>query len=276
MLATSQAPLNLREERVTVRRCRPLEPASRRSSSSSSAAQGVKPSFELTDDNRDAVEAICARLDGLPLALELAAARVKLLTPAGDPRAARREPRLAHRRRRRLPERHRTLRDAIEWSYNLLERARAEPACAARRLRRRLLARDRRGGVRRRREPIGAVLDTIASLVDKSLVRQWDGGDGEPRFGMLETIREFAIERLTKPASSSGCARRHAERYLALVEAAEPELTRANQAIWLERLDEEADNIRAALAWAIERRRGRARRRGSRARSSASGARAGS
>ena len=150
-----------------------------------------------------------------------------------------------------LPERHRTLRGAIEWSYNLLERES-----------RTLFARlgvfaggcslEAADAVCADDEPIGAALDTIASLVDKSLVRQWDGGDGEPRFGLLESIREFALERLVgAPASSSGCARRHAERYVALVETAEPELTRANQALWLDRLDEEADNIRAALTWAI-------------------------
>jgi tetratricopeptide (TPR) repeat protein len=100
-------------------------------------------------------------------------------------------------------------------------------------------------------EPIGMALDTIASLVDKSLVRQWDGGDGEPRFGLLESIRAYALERLTAAGELEKLRRRHAERYLTLVEASEPELTRANQALWLERLDEEADNIRAALTWAI-------------------------
>src|SRR5581483_3881471 len=98
---------------------------------------------------------------------------------------------------------------------------------------------------------IGAVLDGIASLVDKSLVRQWDGGDGEPRFGLLESIRAYALERLEERGELEERRRRHAERFLALVEAAEPELTRANQAVWLERLDEAADNIRAALAWAV-------------------------
>src|SRR5581483_2280281 len=98
---------------------------------------------------------------------------------------------------------------------------------------------------------IGAVLDGIASLVDKSLVRQWDAGDGEPRFGLLESIRAYALERLEERGELDERRRRHAERYLALVEAAEPELTRANQAVWLERLDEAADNVRAALAWAV-------------------------
>ena len=98
---------------------------------------------------------------------------------------------------------------------------------------------------------LGEVFEGLASLVDKSLVRQSDGADGEPRFGMLETIRDYALERLQANGELEELRRRHAERYLQLVEAAEPELNRANQALWLHRLDEETDNIRAALSWTI-------------------------
>ena len=247
VLATSQAPLNLREERVFP--VPPLEPESA-VELFVERSRTVKPSFELTDENRESVEAICARLDGLPLALELAAARVKLLSPTAILARLGESLGLLTGGAGDLPERQRTLRAAIEWSYNLLDPTEqslltrlgvfsggcsleiADAVCAD-------------------DEPIGAALDTIASLVDKSLVRQWDGGDGEPRFGLLASIREYALERLAEAGELERLRRRHAERYVALVEAAEPELTRANQAIWLERLDEEADNIRAALTWAI-------------------------
>ena len=246
VLVTSQAPLNLREERTFA--VPPLEPASA-VELFVERAQAVKPSFELSDENRDAVESICARLDGLPLALELAAARAKLLTPAAILARLGESLDLLTGGAGDVPERQRTLRGAIEWSYNLLEAPEQS-----------LLARlgvfsggcslEIAEAVCTDEASMGSVLDALASLVDKSLVRQWDGGDGEPRFGQLESIREFALERLDAAGELEGFRRRHAERYLALVDAAEPELTRANQAIWLDRLDEEADNIRAAIAWA--------------------------
>ena len=98
----------------------------------------------------------------------------------------------------------------------------------------------------------GEVLDGIAQLVDNSLLRQGESGDGEPRFRMLETIREYAVDKLTESGELKATRDKHLERYLALAETAEPELTRAGQAVWLERLTEENDNIRAALAWSFE------------------------
>ena len=172
---------------------------------------------------------------------------------AGDRLAARDAARPPHRRRARPPARQQTLRDAIDWSYNLLEPREQ-----------RLFARlgvfvggctlERREAVCGAPEGLGfgEVLDGIASLVDKSLVRQSDGLDGEPRFSLLETIREYALERLAERGELETLRRLHAERYLAVSEAAEPELVRAGQASWLDRLDEENDNIRAALAWSIE------------------------
>jgi predicted ATPase/serine/threonine protein kinase len=215
-------------------------------------AQSVRPEFELTDDNAAAVAEICVRLDGLPLAIELAAARVKLLPPAA----------LLTRLERRfdlltggavdLPERQQTLRNAIDWSYDLLTDAEkamfsrlgvfvggcgleaAEGVCGSP---------DGLG--------IGEVIDLLASLVDKSLIRQLEGSDGEPRFSMLETIREYALFRLEERGELDDLQRRHAERFLQLAEAAEPELVRAGQATWLQRLDEENGNIRSALAWSL-------------------------
>jgi predicted ATPase/serine/threonine protein kinase len=215
-------------------------------------AQSVRPDFELTEDNAAAVAEICVHLDGLPLAIELAAARVKLLPPQSM--LARLESRfdLLTGGAVDLPERQQTLRNAIDWSYDLLnETEQAMLArlgvfvggCS-------LEAADAVCG-----EPyglgMGEVLDLLASLVDKSLVRQLEGGDGEPRFGMLETIREYAVARLEERGEADELQRRHAQRFLALAEAAEPELVRAGQATWIQRLDEENGNIRAALAWSL-------------------------
>ena len=260
VLVTSQASLRLREEReFPVPPLALPEPDGDAESTLAGSpaveffldrAQAVRPGFELTDENAAAVAGICRRLDGLPLAIELAAARVKLLSPQAI--LGRLENRLelltggAHD----LPTRQRTLRDAIDWSYNLLE-----PSEQA------LLARlgvfaggcslEVADAVCGHQMNLGEVFEGLASLVDKSLVRQADGADGEPRFGLLETIREYALERLEAQGELEELHRRHAERYLELVIAAEPELTRANQALWLDRLDEENDNIRAALSWAI-------------------------
>jgi len=246
VLVTSQAPLHLREEHEY-----PLSPLDEERAVNLflARAQAVKPGFELTDENRDAVAGICRRLDGLPLALELAAARVKLLSPEAILRRLGESLDLLTGGASDLPSRQRTLRDAIDWSYQLLE----PPEQA-------LLARlgvfaggcslELADAVAGGGEGVGDSLEVLASLVDKSLVRQRDGADGEPRFGLLETIREFALEKLEEQGELEELRRRHAERFLALVEAAEPELLRANQVVWLERLDVEHDNIRTALAWA--------------------------
>jgi len=215
-------------------------------------ARARAPDFEITVANAPAVAAICRRLDGLPLAIELAASRVALLPPQAL--LARLERRLslliagAHD----LPERQRTLRAAIAWSYDLLdadERAlfarlgifvggctieAAEAVCGT-------------AGGRQ-----DTVLDRLASLMNKSLLRMDVAGHGEPRFGMLETIREYALERLAESGDEEESRRRHAGYYLALAEAAEPELTGPAQGMWLERLEDEGDNLRSALRWARE------------------------
>ena len=258
-VATSRAPLRVRGEREY-----PVPPLAVPELGRGAAelggralfverAQEAKPSFELTDDNLEAVAEICRRLEGIPLAIELAAARVKLMTPEQIVGAPRREAALVPHRRRRRPGD--SLRDAIEWSYNLLDELGQVALRAPRRLRRR-----RRRSRRPRRsagEPLGLefgeVLDGVAALVDNGLVRQGEGADGEPRFRMLETIREYAIERLVGGRRSSPTrAPATSTRFVQLAETAEPELTRSGQAVWLERLSEENDNIRAALAWSFE------------------------
>lgn len=225
-------------------------------------AQAVS-SFRLTEENAGAVAAICARLDGLPLAIELVAARSKLLPPKAIlARLMRSKGRtslyLAAGGARDLPPRHQTLRAAIEWSYDLLEAgeqklftrlgvfvggstiAAAEAVCNA------------RGDL-----PVD-VLEGVESLLDKSLVRQSGREeeedislDWEPRFEMLETIREYAKERLEGSGEEEQIRYWHAEYYLALAETAEPELSGPRQREWLDRLEQEHDNLRAALHWSL-------------------------
>jgi predicted ATPase/Tfp pilus assembly protein PilF/predicted Ser/Thr protein kinase len=214
-------------------------------------AQDVKPSFELTDANLPAVVEICRQLEGIPLAIELAAARVKLLTPEQI------VSRLGEKRLSFLSggggEQRETLRDAIDWSYNLLDEggrslfARLGVFVGGASLETAEAVAGQSLGLE-----FGEVLDGVAALVDNGLVRQFEGADGEPRFRMLETIREYALERLAEAGDLEDARNRHLNRYVQLAEAAEPELTRAGQAAWLERLTEENDNIRAALAWSFE------------------------
>ncbi len=212
-------------------------------------AQEAKPSFELTDDNLEAVAEICRRLEGIPLAIELAAARVKLLTPEQI------VGRLAEKRLSFLTggSQQDSLRDAIEWSFNLLDdRGKALFAHMAVFVGGASLETAETVAGQPLGLEFGEVLDGIAGLVDNGLVRQGESADGEPRFRMLETIREYALEKLAESGDLATVQTRHLERYVALAETAEPELTRAGQAAWLERLSEENDNIRAALAWSFE------------------------
>lgn len=216
-------------------------------------AQAAKSDFVLTAENAQAVAQICRRLDGLPLAIELAAARIRLL-PA-QAMLARLESRLKLLTggAKDLPARQQTLRGAIEWSYDLLKEN-------DRTLFRRLAVfvggctfeametvcnLDGNMGME--------VLDEMESLVSKSLLRQEEQADGEPRLVMLETIREYAQERLQETGETDALQRQHANYYLAMVEEAEPQLVGSRQGWWLERLETEHDNLRAALRWAVER-----------------------
>jgi predicted ATPase/class 3 adenylate cyclase len=211
-------------------------------------AMAVRPDFAITSANAPAVAEICVRLDGLPLAIELAAARVRVLSPQaimerlGDRMA------LLSSGSRDLPERQQTLRGAIAWSHDLLEEDD-----------RRVFARFAAFAGGATLEAVEAVvfdpsqrgdaLDAIASLVDKSLVRQETRPDGEPRFRMLETIREYALEQLEARGEGETLRGRHAEWVLALVEANAGLVFGGEQRATLDRYEEEHDNIRAALAW---------------------------
>jgi non-specific serine/threonine protein kinase len=214
-------------------------------------ARAARPDFQVTNANAPAVAELCARLDGLPLAIELAAARVKLLSPQALLARLGRRLDLLTGGPRDLPARQQTLRSAIAWSFGLLEPD--EQAMFAR------LAVFVGGCTLDAVEAVChpgddqplAVLDSLASLVDRSLLRQVEGTEGEPRFGMLETIREYAAERFEESGDAE-TGQRHAEYYLALAEQAAPELLGPHQRTWLERLEREHDNLRAALGWALE------------------------
>jgi predicted ATPase/class 3 adenylate cyclase len=217
-------------------------------------ARAVKPDFMVTAENAAAVAEICYRLDGLPLAIELAAARVKLLSPqAMLPRLKKGLDLLASTSPDRV-DRQRTLRGAIAWSYDLLDDGL-----------KRLFARlgvfvggamlDQVEAVCGPPEEIGGhVLDRISDLLDNSLIRQLEAA-GEPRFRMLVTIREFAMERLDASSEGPDIRRRHFAAYLALAERAAPELQGKEQRRWLDLVELEHDNMRAALDYAIADRR---------------------
>jgi predicted ATPase/DNA-binding CsgD family transcriptional regulator len=210
--------------------------------------------FEVSRDNAAAIVQICTRLDGLPLAIELAAARCKLLTPQAliewleRPRES--SPLLAiSSGSRDAPLRHRTLWDTIEWSYNLLD-------ADERRLFERLAV--FRGG--RSLDAVEAicgedlsidVYDLLGSLLDKNLVQQNELPDGEPRFVLLEMIHEYAREQLEASGEAEMMRRRHAEYFVALAEQGEPELRLARYDYWCERFEPERDNIRAVLEWSL-------------------------
>jgi predicted ATPase/transcriptional regulator with XRE-family HTH domain len=214
-------------------------------------ARSARPDFRLTAEDAPAVAAICARLDVLPLAIVLAAARARVLPPRAL--AARLTGRLdlLGDGARDLPARHQTLHATLAWSYDLLSApeqvlfrrlsvfvggftlAAAEAVCA-------------------RPDSIGLdVLDGVTALVDKSLVRQEDEPDpaGEPRFGMLETVRAYALERLTAHEETAATQQRHAAYYMALAEAAEEPVRGPAQQTWLRRLERERHNLRTAHDW---------------------------
>jgi predicted ATPase/class 3 adenylate cyclase len=214
-------------------------------------AVAATPRFRLTEENAPAVAGITARLDGLPLAIELAATRTKVLSPQQIlPRLDRRLAVLTSGVRT-LPERQRTLRGAIAWSHDLLDPGE-----------RRLFARLSifNGGWTLESaeavcepEELGLdLLDGLSSLVDQSLVRRADPDGKEPRFSMLETIREYGLEQLRGGEDFEAVRRRHGEHFLGLALEAESHLTGEDQGEWLDRCDREHPNIRAALRWAID------------------------
>ena len=260
---TSEIVLRLRGENVmrleplSVPRGRRLPPSDELLTYSAVAlfvqrAAESKADFALTEDNAAAVVEICRRLDGLPLAIELAAARIKVLNPQTMLSRMENTLKLLTGGARDLPSRQQTIRNAISWSYDLLEE-------------REKRAFTRLGvfvggfNLEAAETIINAtgdleqdILDEVASLVDKSLLRQDEEVNGETRFSLLRTVREFALEQLAARGESDEIRQNHAAYYRALAEEAEPKLTGPQQAQWLNRLEAEHGNLRAALDWLAE------------------------
>jgi len=215
-------------------------------------ARASRPDFQLTPTNSRAIAEICVRLDGLPLAIELAGVRIKLLPPQAL------LTRLGHRLQvltigaRDVPARQQTLRNALAWSYDLLN-------AEEQRLFRRLsvfVGGCTLGAMEALYSVLGEmpayVLDGAASLIDKSLLYQTEQEGEEPRIVMLETIREYGLECLTESGEMEITRKAHAAYYLALSEQAELELRGPQQVVWLERLEQEHDNLRTALQRLLE------------------------
>jgi predicted ATPase/DNA-binding CsgD family transcriptional regulator len=211
-------------------------------------ARSVDGGFALTEANAADVAEVCRRLDGLPLAIELAAAQVTVLAPAAMlARLDRRLPVLTDGPAD-LPERLRTMRAGIAWSYDLLPPA-------ERRLFRRLAVFaggcPMAGVERVAGDDCPAVLGVVGALVDKSLLQRDAGDAAEPRFTMLETIREYALDQLVAGGEEDAARRAHAEYFRALAERAEPQLRGPEQQRWRDALEPELDNFRAALSWTL-------------------------
>ncbi|HEV7711489.1 MAG TPA: DUF4062 domain-containing protein [Asanoa sp.] len=247
-LVTSRAPLRLADERVYP--VLPLAPPDSADPAAAAASPAVRlfvgaasaaaPDFRLTPENTGAVVEITRRLDGLPLAILLAAARVRLLSPAaivahlGDPFG------LLTGGARDLPDRQRTLRDTIAWSYQLLNAD--ERALFGR------LGVFAGGWDLDAAEAVAGPLPVLEALVESALVQT----DGRGRFTMLETIRHYARTRLEDSREQPTVRGAHAAYYLSLAQAAEPHLNRADGPTWLRRLELERENIHAALDWFLE------------------------
>ena len=253
VLATSREPLRLQaEHRYAVL---PLQvPAEAEPAAVAGAAAGAlfverarshDRSFALTEGNAGAVAEICRHLDGLPLAIELAAARTTVLDPAqlnarladalealgGGPRDA--------------PDRQLTLRATIDWSHRLLDEAEADAFA-------RFVVFAGGATTEAAQDVTGADIDALQGLVDKQLLRRHDVVSG-PRLWMLETVREYAGERLGANSSAPEVYERHCRHYLALAERAEPELFTRGEPVWLGLLEAEIENLRAALDWSLRR-----------------------
>ena len=261
LLVTSRAPLGVPEERVYAVPALVLPDRSQRPSLAElggieairlfvDRARAARPDFELSETNAASVIELCVRLDGLPLALELAAARCNLLSPRDLlERLGSRLDLLRAQPGSGFAERQWTLRGAIEWSYDLLqpEEQQLFTSLAVFVGGFTLAAADHVA-----EQPDLDILEGAETLHRNSLLTTVHAAGDDPRLGMLESIREFALERLVARGDAEAVRRRHAAFYLMLAEEAEPALLGPQQREWLERLDSERDNIRAALGWALE------------------------
>jgi predicted ATPase/DNA-binding XRE family transcriptional regulator len=260
IVATSRAPLRLRSERLF-----PVPPLALPGSGKSlelkelaevpavalfiHRAQAARPDFVLTDENASVVVEICHRLDGLPLTIELAAARLRILSPSALLALLSERLKILARGAEDLPERQRTVRAAIAWSYELLDPERQQ-------FFRQLGAFAGSFSL----EAIAAVacqgdtfdaLDGLEELADQSLVQRAEGLEEDLRFSMLETIREFALERLRETSEAEKVRRAHATHFAALASQIAVALVGPDQAAWLDRMESELPNLRAAFDWAL-------------------------
>jgi predicted ATPase len=258
VVATSRSPLHLTHEQEYP--LRPLDPPSAESPTSAmrdnaavrlfvERARRVSPAYELSDADAPAIGAICRQLDGLPLAIQLAASRISLLPAAAIADRLARQLALPGSGARDVPQRQQSVEQAIAWSEELLD-----PAA------RRLLARlsvFRRGFRLEEAEAVAATsteddfLEGLSTLVDQSLVQPIPGPDG-PRYRLLEPIRVYAARRLADEGEAAAKERAHGLAFLALAESAAAHLPGAEQRVWLDRLGAEHDNLRAATSWAID------------------------
>ncbi len=262
LLATSRTALRVRAERrfAVEPLAQPSERPTFRDIAASPAvrlfverAQLAAPEFALEPRNASTIAAICRRLDGMPLAIELAAARLGVLGPELLLRRLDRQLQLLTGGPPELPERQRTLSNTLAWSYGLLDTRKqmllrrvsvfagawtlsaAETVCADAHL------------------APADVLEPLNGLVDSYLIRRPDKNEAEPRFRMLESVREYANQKLIESGEYDALRARHCERCSALAEQAVIELTGRAQAMWLERLERALDDLRLALAWLYER-----------------------
>jgi predicted ATPase/DNA-binding winged helix-turn-helix (wHTH) protein len=251
VLVTSRAPLRIYGEQEFPVTPLPLEPATELFLTRAAA---VLPDFAATPENAAAIEEICARLDGLPLAIELAAARIKVLSPSAILQRLQSRLQLLTSGALDLPERQQTLRRTIDWSHDLLCDAESK-------LFRRLsvfaggCTLEAAEAVCNPNDDLGmGVFEGLSTLVAHNLVQRLDRNDSEPRFTMLETIREYASERLSKAGEAAEVRRAHAAYCLVIAEEGNPELDAAERARWLTRSEFEIDNFRSALDWLFEKR----------------------
>jgi predicted ATPase len=212
-------------------------------------ARAVDPEFSLTSDNADAVAQICRRLDGLPLALELAAARIRMLSPASMLSRLESSLSLLRGGPRDAPERHQTLRSAIDWSYGLLNDE--EKALFKR------LGAFRGGWTLEAAEDVGNlggdldVLEVMTSLLEKSLIKQ-EELPGESRFSMLQTVWEYASAELASGDEFGRVLEAHALFYLSLMKASHQGLRAPSQVAWMARLEADNENLRIAFRWCLD------------------------
>src|SRR6185312_2921094 len=242
MLVTSREPLRIAAERQY-----PVPPLDESEAVMLfvERARALRPDFMLTDETAPVVAEICERLDGLPLAIELAAAWSRVLPPVALLQRLENRLELPAARGRDVPARQSTLREAIAWSYDLL-------SDEERRLHSRLSV-FMGGCTFEAAERVASseggldLLEGIASLVDRSLLRESEGVGGEARFSMLETIREFAREQLAQSGEEAELVRRHAHEFARFADEANAGLRGDEQLLWFERLEAEHDNLRAAI-----------------------------